>query len=73
MAEDGGKEVGGAGGGVGEQMAAEGLTHALGDVGSGIRGAIFCARANLCNMLSHRELLTMMRAQNIAPIHREAI
>lgn len=41
MAEDGGKEVGGgkvgeAGGGVGEQMAAEGLTHALGGVGSGI-------------------------------------
>lgn len=44
MAEDGGKEVGGgkvgeaellgeAGGGVGEQMAAEGLTHALGSVG----------------------------------------
>ena len=46
MAEDGGKEVGGGrcrrgGGGVAEQMAAEGLTHALGGVRSGSRGAIF--------------------------------
>lgn len=52
MAEDGGKEVGGgkvgeaellgeAGGGVGEQMAAEGLTHALGGVRSGIVAQYF--------------------------------